>query len=170
MKAILKTVPLISMLTILPACNNTNLENFNKNAEVKSSTLQDNAGNVYYKNLQGQIQTVRAIDIATLSVYNAIEKYKNKDNEIVDPTGFYVEVEKYIPKNTVGNIRQSNEIEDINRNLKKNISAIRYQQCSDLFNKLYEMFTFPESEKGDTITEKECIKMAEAWSSTGISR
>ena len=80
-------------------------------------------------------------------------------------------MEANIPKNEIGtdsyNMRRTNDIEDINRNNKKLISTQRHTQCSQLFSKLFDIFTSPKSEKGDTITVNEYTKMMDAWSSTG---
>ena len=127
---------------------------------------------IQYKNLTGEEQTVGIIDEATISLYSAIQKYTSrKEPNIVDITSFYTDVEKNISKNEIGNsnynIRRTNDIEDINKNLKISIATTRHLQCSNLFNKLYDMFTAPNSEKGDTITVNEYTKMMDAWSSTG---
>ena len=127
---------------------------------------------IQYKNLAGEEQTVGIVDEATISLYSAIQKYtSHKEPNIVDITSFYTDVEKNISKNEIGksdyNIRRTNDIEDINKNLKISIATTRHLQCSNLFNKLYDMFTAPNSEKGDTITVNEYTKMMDAWSSTG---
>ena len=127
---------------------------------------------IQYKNLAGEVQTVGIVDEATISLYSAIQKYtSHNEPDIVDITSFYTDVEKNISKNETGisdyHIRRSNDIEDINKNLKISIATTRHLQCSNLFNKLYDMFTAPNSEKGATITVNEYTKMMDAWSSTG---
>ena len=50
----------------------------------------------------------------------------------------------------------------------QNIIALRHLQCSNMFNKLFDIFTAPKSEGGEAITVKEYTKMMDAWSSTGV--
>ena len=50
----------------------------------------------------------------------------------------------------------------------QNVVALRHLQCSNMFNKLFDIFTSPKSEGGENITVNEYTKMMDAWSSTGI--
>ena len=164
-----------TLLTIggatLNAQNQNNTTTNNSNTSKINITQSDNY--LIYRNLlDGTMVRVGIIDKATISLYSAVQKHSsNFTTDIVDIGGFYADVESNIPKNEVGvdsyNLRQTNDIEDINKNNKMIISTLRHIQCSQLFNKLFEIFTSERSEKGSTITKNEYVKMMDAWSSTG---
>ena len=114
---------------------------------------------IQYRNLEGKTVKVEIIDQATKSLYKAIQKYSpNGTEDIVDIGGFYTDVESQISKNISSAMCGFHP---------KLLTSIRHIHCSQLFSKLFDIFTAPESEKGRTITVKEYTKMMDAWSSTG---
>lgn len=123
------------------------------------------SGYIQYVNSYGNTKKVGIVDNATVSLYKAIQKYATP--EIVDIGGFYASVESMIPKNEIPEQSISNPGQTW-RNAESINVSVRHLQCSQLFNKLYDIFTSPNSEKGDTITANEYTKMMEAWASTGI--
>ena len=128
-----------------------------------------NSNVIQYRNLSGKVVNVRVIDDATISLYKAIQKYSNSYSpDIKDIGGFYADVESNISK---VQLDESNDwavksrIYDVTSQA---VVALRHLQCSTMFNKLFDIFTSPNSEGGENITVNEYTKMMDAWSSTGI--
>lgn len=123
---------------------------------------------IQYRNLSGKLVNVKVIDNATISLYSAIQKHSTANfPEIKDIGGFYADVETNISKtskDTSDNMTAQGTISDLSS---QNIIALRHLQCSNMFNKLFDIFTAPKSEGGEAITVKEYTKMMDAWSSTG---
>ena len=128
-----------------------------------------NSDIIQYRNLLGKPVDVKIVDDATISLYSAIQKHSTKNSpEIKDIGGFYADVESNISKaqkdeSDYMNVQGS--IYDLNG---QNVVALRHLQCSNMFNKLFDIFTSPKSEGGENITVNEYTKMMDAWSSTGI--
>lgn len=128
-----------------------------------------NSNVIQYRNLSGKVVNVRVIDDATISLYKAIQKYSNSYSpDIKDIGGFYADVESNISKvqrdeSDAMTVHASNY--HVNG---QNVVALRHLQCSTMFNKLFDIFTSPNSEGGENITVNEYTKMMDAWSSTGI--
>ena len=128
-----------------------------------------NSNVIQYRNLSGKVVNVRVVDDATISLYKSIQKYSNVNSpDINDIGGFYADVESNISK------VQWDESDDwaaksrIYDATSQAVVALRHLQCSTMFNKLFDIFTSPNSEGGENITVNEYTKMMDAWSSTGI--
>ena len=100
-----------------------------------------------------------------------IIQYRNLSGKLVNVKvigGFYADVETNISKaqkDKTDNMTAQGSISDLSG---QNIIALRHLQCSNMFNKLFDIFTSPKSEGGEAITVKEYTKMMDAWSSTGV--
>ena len=109
-----------------------------------------------YKNQEGDVIVLDKRDDVMTSLYQAIEKHStDKSPDIEEPEAFYVDVQKNILKGapTFGILFTISK-------------GIREMQSTLLFNKLYDMFTAQDSDKGKTISVKEYTMMMDAWSST----
>lgn len=128
-----------------------------------------NSDIIQYRNLSGKLVDVKIVDDATISLYSAIHKHSTKSSpEIKDIGGFYADVESNISKAQYDESDKTTveaSICDLNG---QNVVALRHLQCSTMFNKLFDIFTSPNSEGGENITVNEYTKMMDAWSSTGI--
>lgn len=115
---------------------------------------------IYYNNLNNETKKIKVVDDATISLYKAITECSTPTNpDITDIGNFFTKVEKNIDKS---------ESPEIGWNDKTAfLTTQRHIQCSNLFKKMFEIFTAPNSEKGDTITVREYTQMMEAWASTG---
>ncbi len=164
----------VSSLTLASCINNQNknineVENLTVNPTTEETATVKNIDYIQYTNLNGNIVKVGVLDEATASLYSAVKKYtENGTKDITDIAGFYAEVESNIPKNE--------DFLSIKKTVVYNVAceilnltqiAQRHERCSQLFNKLFDLFTSEKSEKGDTITVKESIQMMDAWTSTG---
>lgn len=106
---------------------------------------------VSYRNVDGDVIEISA-DKRTKSLYQAINKFStNKNPDIDDVEAFYCEVEK----------------DNKNYGIMEFDATIR---TTLVLQKLYDMFTAPDSEGGKTITVKEYTHMMDAWSSTGYNK
>lgn len=128
-----------------------------------------NSDIIQYRNLSGKLVDVKIVDDATISLYSAIHKHSTKNSpEIKDIGGFYTDVESNISKaqyDESDNMTAQGSIYELNG---QNVVALRHLQCSTMFNKMFDIFTSPNSEGGENITVNEYTKMMDAWSSTGI--
>ena len=142
----------------------------NKKIDINKPNLpRINSDIIQYKNLSGKLVDVEIVDNATISLYSAIQKHSTTGSpEIKDIGDFYADVESNISKaqnDKPDRVLVDAGMFDLSR---QNIIALRHLQCSNMFNKLFDIFTSPKSEGGEAITVKEYTKMMDAWSSTGI--
>ena len=116
---------------------------------------------VIFRNQDGDIVTVKSDDDAdgqiTQSLYKAIRKFSTPENpNITEPTKFYTEVSKYIPKNYQSGVYNSSTHNSY------------HALVQGFLNKLFDIYAEDDSEAGTTITVNEYTEMMDAWSSTGI--
>ena len=124
---------------------------------------------IQYRNLSGKPVNVKIVDNATISLYSAIQKHSTSDSpEIKDIGGFYADVESNISKTQKDESDKMTIQASVYDLGGQNVIALRHLQCSNMFNKLFDIFTSPKSEGGEAITVNEYTKMMDAWSSTGI--
>lgn len=173
----------IMSLAALSCSSNNNTEKINtgssqeqiKNLENKySDSLDFSKPNlprithdyIFYRNSEGKLVTVNnntKYGCPVQSLYSAIAKMSTPEKPNIEDTDkFFVEVEKNIKKSPIGEA-QCYDLLNIQ-------TALNNTQASDLFNRLFNMFTTPDSDGGKTITVKEYTYMMDAWSSTQMEK
>lgn len=171
--AIPATMVALSAMTVAGCGSKINSETNKNKIELApyDSTKQNlpiiNDNKVTYRNMDGDIVTIQSMETKNsrysklmTSLYKAINKFSTKENpNITNPDGFYVEVEKNIPKSF-----KSESIPDEYDEL----YALKSLQASHMLSELVDMFTEDDSEDGKNISVNEYTQMMDAWSSLGI--
>lgn len=132
----------------------------------KPNLPQITQDNIFYRNSEGKLVTVNnqtKYGCPVQSLYSAIAKMSTPEKPNIEDTDkFFIEVEKNIKKSPIGEA-QCYDLLNIQM-------ALNNTQASDLFNRLFSMFTAPDSDGGKTITVKEYTYMMDAWSSTQVEK
>ena len=164
--AAIMAVSAITMASCGSKSNNNAKETINKVQLAPYDSTKANlpvieGDRITYRNEDGDIVTVKSDDDAdgqiTQSLYKAVRKFSTPEKpNITEPTKFYAEVSKNIPKNYQSGVYNSSTHNSY------------HALVQGFLNKLFDIYAEDDSEAGTTITVKEYTEMMDAWSSTGI--